>query len=185
MCKTSCLQYSSQQLKKNFEGISMKIWNRLFGKNNEKVKEANLPTPITPEEETLAPAPYDYGLDELGIFLSSRDYGWTAPDKSHKKVILTNPLDCTEKICLMGMVSAWRGTGHTEWEVILGGWFILTVLDAIEKNVNEADITNLFNRDFLASRDRVFTQAQVYEHLIKWFDIVEETDEVLKLRIHI
>lgn len=163
------------------EEFIMKIWNRLFGK---KVKEAELPNPIAPEEETLAPAPYNYGLDGLGIFLASRDYGWTEPDESHKKVILINPLECKEKICLMGMVSAWRGTGHSEWEAILGGWFIQAVLDAIEKNVNEADITHLFNRDFLAN-NRVFTQAQVYNHLIKWFDIIEETDEVLKVRIHI
>lgn len=160
----------------------MTIWNRLFSK---KVKEAELPTPISPEEKILTPAPYNYGLDGLGIFLMSRDYGWTEPDESHKKVILTNPLDCKEKICLMGMVSAWRGTGHSEWEAILGGWFIQAVIDAIENESHEADITHLFNRDFLASRDRKFTQQQVYDHLIKWFDVVEETDEVLKVRIHI
>lgn len=164
------------------EEFIMRIWNRFLGKN---VKEAELPTPIAPEEESLAPAPYNYGLDGLGILLASRDYGWTKPDESHKKVILTNPLDCKEKICLMGMISAWRGTGHSEWEAILAGLFIQAVLDAIEKNVNEADITDLFNRDFIASHDRVFTQAQVYNHLIKWFDIVDETDKKLKVRIHI
>ena len=160
----------------------MKIWNRFF---NKKVKEAELPTLIAPEVEKTAPAQYNYGLDELRIFLRSNDYGWTEPDKSHKKVILINPLDCKEKICLKGMVSAWRGTGHSEWEAILGVWFIQAVLSAIEKNANEADITRLFNHDLLASNDRVFTQEQVYNHLIRWFDIIEETDEVLKVKIHI
>lgn len=163
----------------------MKIWERLFGKNNKMVKEAEAPAPIAPEEEKIAPAPYDYGLDGLGIFLSSRDYGWNTPDESHKKVILTNPRDCKEKICLMGMVSAWRGTGHSEWEALLGGWFIQAVLDALENDADEADITHLFNRDLLASNDRIFTKDQVYDHLIKWFDIVEETEDTLKLRIHI
>lgn len=143
----------------------MKIWNRL--------------------KEFRTIAPYNYGLNELEGFLKSKDYGWTEPDESHKKVILTNPLDCREKICLKEIVFAWHGTGHFEWEAILGGWFIQAVLDAIEKNVNEADITHLFNRDFLASCNLVFTQTQVYNHLIKWFDIVEETDEVLKVRFHI
>lgn len=165
------------------EELIMKIWKRLLlGKN---VEEVELPTPIAPGEETIAPAPYNYGLDGLGIFLATKDYGWTEPDESHKKVILINPLECKEKICLMGMVSAWRGTGHSEWEAILAGWFIQAVLDAIDSNVNEADITHLFNRDFLASKNRVFTQDQVYYHLIKWFDIIEETDQVMKVRIHI
>ena len=127
----------------------------------------------------------NYGLNELSILLASNDYGWTEPDENHKKVILINPLDCKEKISLMGMVSIWRGTGHSEWEALLSGWFIKAVMDAIEQNVNEADITHMFNRDFLASNDLIFTQDQVYNHLIKWFDIVEETDEELRVRIHI
>ena len=160
------------------------IWKRIF-RHKETVKEAKAPAPIAPEQETIAPAPYDYGLDGLGILLSSRDYGWTTPDKSHKKVVLTNPRECKEKICLMGMIFAWRGTGHSEWEALLGAWFIQAVLDALENDADESDITHLFNRDFLASRNRVFTKEQVYDHLIKWFDIVEETEDTIKLRIHI
>ena len=99
--------------------------------------------------------------------------------------ILTNPLECEKKITVMDMVSTWRGTGHFEWELLLGAWFVQSVVEAIDQNDNEAEITHMFNRDFLASGDRIFTQAQVYEHLIKWFDVVEETDETLKLKIHI
>lgn len=157
-----------------------KIWNRIFG----KAQLAEAPVP-TPEEEVIAPTPYNYGLDGLEIFLLSNDYGWSEPDETHKKVVLTNPDACKEKISLMGMVSAWSGTGHSEWEAILGAWFIQAVIDAIENESHEADITHLFNRNLLASRDRVFTQEQVYNHLIKWFDIVEETDKIIKLRIHI
>ncbi|MBR1540164.1 MAG: hypothetical protein IJ629_03190 [Clostridia bacterium] len=169
-------------------------WNRIFKK---RVKNES---PIVPEETTVTTiqeentsvkgesstqAPYDYGLDGLGILLMSNDYGWKIHKENQKKVILTNPLDCKEKITLLGMISAWRGTGHTEWEAILGWYFIKTVVNAIEHNETEADITSLFNRDFLASNNRVFTQKQVYSHLIKFFDIVEETDEVLKLKVHI
>ena len=160
-----------------------KIWNRIFGKG--LVAEA--PVPIaTPEENVIAtPTPYNYGLDILKIALASRDYGWSDPDETHKKVVLTNPEDCKEKISVFGMMSAWRGTGHYEWEALLGGWFVQAVINAIENESPEADITHLFNRDLLASRNKKFNQRQVYDHLIKWFDVVEETDEVLKLRIHI
>ena len=159
----------------------MKLWNRLFGK---KVKEER-PNLASQEEKELAPVPYDYGLDKVELFLISKDYGWSEPDKNHKKVILTNALDCKGKICFSGMVSAWLGTGHVEWEALLASWFVEAVVKAIEENVNEADITNLFNRDFWAYGNRFFTQDQVYNHLIKWFDVVEEDQEVVKLKFHI
>lgn len=158
-----------------------KIWKRFFCK--EEVAKA--PTPIPEEEVIVAPTPYDYGLSRLGIFLRSKDYGWSEPDETHKMVVLTNPAECKEKISLMGMMSAWKGTGHGEWEAILGAWFIEAVLEALENESDEADITHLFNRDFFAFHNKEFTQEQVYNHLIKWFDIVEETDEIQKLRIHI
>ncbi len=155
-----------------------KILNRFFG------KVAKAPMPTSEEKVIVAPTPYDYGLSTLDIFLRSDDYGWSKPE-TRKKVVLTNPDECKEKISLKGMISLWRGTGHTEWEALLGAAFIQAVIDALENEADEADITNLFNRDFLASGNRVFTQEQVYNHLIKWFDIVEETDEILKLQIHI
>ena len=166
--------------------VKMGFLKWLFSKKEsiEPVETVN-PQSHTAEKAAAAPAPYDYGLSGLELFLSTHDYGWSVPDPSHKKVILVNPLDCKEKISLMGLVSAWRGTGHSEWEAILAHMFILSVLNAIESGENEADITLLFNRDFTASKDRVFTKEQVYNHLIGWFDIVEETDEVLKLKIRI
>lgn len=158
-----------------------KIWNRIFG----KVAESLVPM-STPKEDVIpAPTPYDYGLDILEIALDGQVYGWSEPDETHKKVVLVNPEECKEKISVWGMMLVWSGTGHSEWEAILSGWFVQAVIDAIENESPEADITRLFNRDFSASYDRKFTQQQVYDHLIKWFDVVEETDEVLKLRFHI
>ena len=157
----------------------MKIWNFLKRKLRKKKKVEV--APIVPE----VPTEYDYGLGEVRLFLASNDYGWNEPDKSQKKVILTNPKDCEKKITVTWMVSAWRGTGHAEWEVLLGAWFVQAITDALKENRNEADITHLFDRDLVGSRGRIFTRAQVYAHLIKWFTIVEETDEVMKLRFRI
>ena len=128
---------------------------------------------------------YDYGLTGLSIFLNGRDWGWEKPDENHKKVILVNPDDCREKINGMGLISIWRGTGHSEWEALLAKWFIEAVKTAIENGEKEADITHMFNRDFLASKNRVFTKEQVYDHLIKWFSIVKDSDEELKVRFRI
>ena len=136
------------------------------------------------KNQAVATTTSNYGLDMLGIFLSSRDYGWTKPDESQKRVVLTNPLDCKD-FTLMDFASAWCGTGHSEWEALMGAWFIQAVHAALDKNLDEADITDLFNRDFLASNRRSFTKAQVYQHLIKWFNVVKDTNEVLELELRV
>lgn len=158
------------------------MWNKVFCK---KAVTADCPVaPIKQDDvREIIPAPHDYGLTMLRGFLLSDDYGWEL--QPYKKVTLTNVADCANKISVMSMMSAWRNTGHCEWEALLAGWFVNQVVEALEKDEKEADITMLFNRDLLATRDRVFTQKQIYDHIIGWFDIVEETDDELKLAIHI
>ena len=63
--------------------------------------------------------------------------------ETHKKVILTNPDACKEKISIDGVMSAWKNTGHIEWEALLGECFIQAVLEALESGSHEADITHL------------------------------------------
>ncbi len=115
----------------------------------------------------------------------SRNFAWKTRENETKKVILVNPKDCEKKITLSSMMAAWRGTGLSEWEAILAGLFVYAVVEAVNKDEEEADITNLFNRDYKAAGDRIFTKEQVYDHLIKWFDIVEETETTLKLKLRI
>ena len=85
----------------------------------------------------------------------------------------------------MKLATLWSGTGHCEWEYILSCIFILKVITTIDNDFTYADITSLFNRDLLASGNRVFTKPQIYFHLIKHFDIVEETDDYIKLKFKI
>ena len=75
----------------------------------------------------------DYGFEELDRALSSRDYGWSV-SKGFKKVTLVNPKDCKHIITIRGVMNAWKGTGHREWEAILAGWFVQAVKEAIEDN---------------------------------------------------
>ena len=158
----------------------MSLFGRIFKKAEKNQQQ------VQPKEEMIpnGPVQHNYGLDMLGFLLDSRDYGWSEPDTNHKKVILTNPQDCKDKITLMGLISAWNGTGHFEWEAVLSGWFIKSVLTAIENGENEADITNMFNRDLTASNNRVFTKEQVFAHLTKWFDIAEDDDSI-RMKVHI
>ena len=123
------------------------------------------------------------GLETIGLALSSRDYGWNVYENC-KKVILTNPKEC-ENVQVLDLVSAWHGTTHSEWEFLLAGWFVMAVIRAVDSNNEEADITALFNRDLLAARNRKMTKEAIYKHIIPYFDIVEETDDVLKVKLRL
>lgn len=135
--------------------------------------------------EESAAVPYDYELGALRFLLMSGNFSWKTREDETKKVILVNPKDCEEKISLTSMMAVWRGTGHSEWEAILAGLFVSAVVEALSKDEEEADITNVFNRDYKAAGGRLFTKEQVYDHLIKWFDIVEESETTLRVKLRI
>lgn len=85
----------------------------------------------------------------------------------------------------MGLASAWSGTCYIEWEFLLAGLFLSAVLYSLEKKSNEADISILFDHDLLARDGRMFTQEQLYAHLIPWFKIIKDTDNELNLKLKI
>ncbi len=130
-------------------------------------------------EKKIVPITHDYGLSILDTVLCTQDYGWYT--KPSKKVILTNPKECENKITVLGLVNEWKNTGHSEWEFLLAGWFVKCVLEALKNKSEEADITVLFNKDFLARKSLFFTKEQVYEHLIPYFNVIKETDDELRL----
>ena len=127
-----------------------------------------------------------YGLDSMGIALRSNDYGWLPKretgDKTH---LLINRKDIPENFDIMSLASAWRDTGHFEWEYLLGVWFLWGVIEAEEKNEEYADISKVFETDLLASRDRTFTREKVREHIGKWFEKISEDDETVYWRLKI
>ena len=116
-----------------------------------------------------------YENDKLvvGLTLSSKDYGWSTPDKS-VKVMLTNPGACADSPDfstwnIMGLIT---GTGHVEWEAILAS----ALMDAVCKwkkngaNAEEAaDISALFNRDLLA-KQKMFKKEDISKHLNRIFN---------------
>lgn len=159
------------------------FWNRVFSSND--VASNVSPSSVQVEEEimTESTVPHDYGLDNIGIILWEQDYGWNI--KPFKKVTLVNPKDCENKIDLMGLVAIWRGTGHSEWEFLLAYWFIDAVLKALRSCEDEADISMMFDRDFTASNDRIFTQEEVHKHILPWFETVSDTEDELKLKFKI
>jgi len=129
--------------------------------------------------------PFDYGMNMLGIALNSGDYGWTDPVELPKKYILTD-LECyKEKVSVFGLSSCWRETGHAEWEYLLAGIFVGSLLEAWENGAEVLDITKLFNRDLTAKNNRVFTKEQVTAHILPFFTKVTEDDSNIYLKLNV
>lgn len=130
----------------------------------------------------IVPIGDKYGFYLMQAALISKDYGWKMVP--HKKVTLVNPRDCAN-LDILTLASIWNGTGHSEWEYIMAYALLYPTSKAIKSGRSTADITGLFNRNLLASKNRVFTSKQIYDHIIKWFEIVSDTEDELKLKIKI
>ncbi len=150
------------------------------GKENESANRLQTNNEVAQEKK-----PFDYGMLSVAIGLSSNDYGWSEPVELPKHYILRDIDAYKEKVTVMGLVSAWRGTGHSEWEFLLAGIFISNLLEAWGEGKKEVDITTLFDRDLLATNNRVFTKEQVKEHIIKVFTIEDEDTDNIYLRLNV
>lgn len=100
-----------------------------------------------------------------------------------RTVILCNPHECSG-IKPMALVSAWCGTGKVEFEWAMAKLFLAAVQEALANDKSEADISSLFSVDMMAD-STVFTSQQIFDHIIKWFDIVEENENNLKVKLKI
>ena len=126
-----------------------------------------------------------WGLDILTVAMRSKDFGWDNIVEPEKRFILTDLHLYEGKVDVFALASYWRGTGHCEWENLLAAWLIYTVIDALKKGENRADISMLFTRDLIASRDRRFTKGQVYKYIFPSFDIADEDEGNIYLRLRI
>lgn len=126
-----------------------------------------------------------WGLDVLSIAMRSNDYGSDNIVEPPKRYLLTDLHLYEGKINISNLAAHWRETGHSEWEYLLAAWLIYSVIDAMKKGEKHADISIMFSRDLLATRERRFTKEQVYKHIISSFDVVNEDSESIYLRLRI
>ncbi|MDR0978750.1 MAG: hypothetical protein LBL91_02260 [Lachnospiraceae bacterium] len=115
--------------------------------------------------------------------MRSDDYGYTKPQVGHKKYILTNVEETSQRITLEKLAGYWAGTGHVEWEYLMAFILIQEVLKAYEAGTKEADLTELLGRDFSARFDRTFSKEKVWEHIQSSFEIVREDSKNIFLEL--
>ena len=162
-----------------------KMWERIHRLLSGRKEAERLTEETATNDEWEAKAPTTDGdaLFNQALFHNG-DFGWSRPDTAHKRVILVNPRDCS-RLTVFSLMSAFRGTGHSEWEGLLANWLLNAVREANVKGLAEADVTCLFDRDLLAKDGRTFTKSQIWNHIIRFFDIVEEDEHVVRLRAHV
>lgn len=68
----------------------------------------------------------------LNLALKSADYGWEERTEPERRVILTNP-EALKDFEIMLYTSTFRGTGHAEWEFLMGAKF---QSETVERSIN-------------------------------------------------
>lgn len=161
-------------------------------KTTEETKRA-----MTPEEEDRF-----YGIDRNGVpghefvVMDLHSIG-VQYFPTEKRYILRDIDSLKMKVSMMGLISAWRGTGKSEWEFMMALLFMKPLRAAWNDGKDEVDITHLFEAEFLAwpknlpgektkeidgNTYRVFDQEDVKEKVLPFFEILEETDDTVYLK---
>lgn len=130
---------------------------------------------------------HDYGIGRIPV----REYSirgtafWEK--RPYKKVSMINPKDCKDRITVEHLRERLMGTGWFEWETLLSTWLVEDIVEAINNDSEEADISRIFSIE-LQGEDEFGTFAKPQDRVIDFlmgrlFECVEETDDVLRVRI--
>ena len=126
-------------------------------------------------------------IDErlLNIALHSEDFAISPPYELPKRYILRKVDEIPEWLDLRHTMSCFRELGKTEWEVLLAMFFLTAIEDAEQEGKTEADITRLFQHDYMDRRERKVSKERVTEHLMPWFTKDEETEDTVYLTFNL
>lgn len=163
----------------------MRIINFLRRKHS-KVKEQPK-TSYTDECKSESDNQDKYQIISLVNFvLRSRDYEVKEVD-SGKKVTLCNvkQISEVENLTAYTVAASFRGSGHFQWEAIWATWLLGAVDMATKEEKDTADISKIFDHEYASNSGKVFTSEDVKKHLMPFFDIIEETEDELKVNLKV
>lgn len=182
---------------------------KIFGKNV-TVDSEIAETEVKMTEEEMAIKEKNrldnfYGCDEDGnpgfefSVMDIRSIGSVNNEKP-QKVTLVNIDSLKERVSIWGLMSAFRGTGKSEWE-FMWAWQIMSSLRKAWKNgESTCDITWVFNHDALATMKAGYTgktkevegnvyrcipQEDIREVMFRIFTVENESNEELTLSINV
>lgn len=164
----------------------------MMRKTTEETKRA-----MTPEKEDRF-----YGIDRNGVpghefvVMDLHSIG-VQYFPTEKRYILRDIDSLKMKVSMMGLISAWRGTGKSEWEFMMALLFMKPLRAAWNDGKDEVDITHLFEAEFTAwpknrpgektkeingNIYRVFDQEDVKKKVLPFFEILKETEDTIYLK---
>ncbi len=138
------------------------------------------------DEENRIIEQYRKDKSLLKFFEESKNFKWVKSRNYTGKVYIVNPSECAKnpKFALVPLAESFKGTGRTEWEMAMAEVLVKAVYEwKVNQNSILADVTDLFNRDFV-TRDlkKRFTSTDVAMHLERFFEIVETTRGVVYIK---
>lgn len=132
------------------------------------------------ETEVSKTEEHDYQLQFADFMLRSGDYSWDV--HPFKKVTLVNVEQCKNRITVTGLASLWHGTGHIEWEFLLGLWLTHDIVEAIEAGEKETDISRLFDKEF-SCRTRKLSREEVHKIILPNFEIISDSETEMRIAL--
>ena len=155
----------------------------VYGAVSDNMSSAEAPKTVDSDESNSRMEDEDdpyRKLYPLRMLHRTKDYAWE--EVPYKKVILTNPQELIGRVNCVNLMSLWCGTGHGEWEAMLALIFIQSIEKAEANDLEEVDISSLFNHNLKASNNRNLPAEDVRQHLSKSFQVVEETPDLIRVR---
>ena len=130
---------------------------------------------------------HNYGVDE-NVRKYTRYGNPLVMEKTYpKKVVMTNVEECKDRITTIHVRIKLIGMGWAEWEDLFSNELVKIIVDAINNDEKEADITKLFACE-LFGEDRLGSfwksQESVVDFLLgRLFEVLDEDNEVMHVRI--
>ena len=119
-------------------------------------------------------------LAYASMFLGDNTIGWSTA--STKQFILTNPMDCAD-LRIRPLAAQWSGSGHYEWEVQWATQFILAVVSAVASGQSEADLSEIFARDYTAyNGKKYFSHEQLWDLAKDSFAIESDNGNTIRFK---
>lgn len=121
------------------------------------------------------------------IYFGGKDYGWE-PYVEKKHFVLTNP-EIIAEFSPYNLALNFRGTGHFEWELLLAMWMVSAAREALDIGT-ECDISKVFNIELLVRPKhegddyRRLKPEQIREHIGKFFEVIEENENLCKMKVN-
>lgn len=137
-------------------------------------------SPINPGDEANNEDLYNEAY-MLQVLRKTHNYTYKILEPE-KNVILTNPQSLFTHVSANRLMLNWVTTGHIEWAALLAYIFIQYLKDAELQDLDEIDISPLFNIELEDNANRKLTAEEVRKFIMPSFKVVSDSQHTMYVR---